>query len=230
MEVTPEKFLNYLPVTVITNLLFVSKLTREVTLKKFKDIFHLSTGYTSEKHWFSIIQKAAHDICEVVMNEKFFDPVFFNYHFDYEFKLLALVEKFKINLSLFSVFMYFLRCIRSCEKVHTAPTYCKVCSRVVDFHFNSRNHFRNIHVTSEGTTLIRLSSHAICDLHVFMSNADDHFKFFKVKDDFCSYFALFLYPEEIFAAFASILIRIYVNVCLNFFNDLDLNITDEHKY
>ena len=85
-------------------------------------------------------------------------------------------------------------------------------------------------MTSEGTTLIRLSSHAICDLHVFMSNADDHFKFFKVKDDFCSYFALFSYPEEIFAAFASILIRIYVNVCLNFFNDLDLNITDEHKY
>ena len=63
MEVMPEKFLNYLPVTVITNLLFVSKLTRQVILKKFKDIYHLSTGFTSEKHWFSIIQKAAFDIC-----------------------------------------------------------------------------------------------------------------------------------------------------------------------
>ena len=82
MEVMPEKFLNYLPVTVITNLLFVSKLSRQVIFKKFKDIFHLSTGFTSEKHWFSIIQKAAYDICEVVMNEKFFDPVFFNYHED----------------------------------------------------------------------------------------------------------------------------------------------------
>ena len=87
------------------------------------------------------------------MSEKFFDPVFLNYHFDYENRLLALVEKFKINLSLFSVFMYFLRCIRFCERVHTTPTYCKVCSRVVDFHFNSGTHFRNIHVTSEGTTL-----------------------------------------------------------------------------
>ena len=163
------------------------------------------------------------------MNEKFFDPVFFNYHFDYENRLLDLVKKFKINLSLFSVFMHFLRCIRSCERVHTAPTYCKVCSRVVDFHFNSRTHFRNIHVTSEGTTLLRLSSDTVCDLDVFVSNADDYFKFFKVKDDFCTYFALFSYPEEIFAAFSSILIRIYVNVCFKFFNDLDLNIAHERK-
>ena len=225
----PEKFLNYLPVTVITNLLFVSKLSRQVIFKKFKDIFHLSTGFTSEKHWFSIIQKAAYDICEVVMNEKFFDPVFFNYHFDYEDRLLDLVENFKINLSLFSVFMHFLRCIRSCERVHTTPSYCKVCSRVVDFHFNSGTHFRNIHVTSEGTTLLRLSSDTVCDLDVFVSKADDYFKFFKVKDDFCTYFALFSYPEEIFAAFSSILIRIYVNVCFKFFNDLDLNIAHERK-
>ena len=60
-----------------------------------------------------------------------------------------------------------------------------------------------------------------------MSNAEEYFKFFNIKDNFCSYFALFHYPEEIFAAFSSILIRIYVNVCLNFFNDLDLNIQDE---
>ena len=50
MEVMPEKILNYLPVAVITNLLFVSKLTRQVIFKKFKDIYHLITGFTSEKH------------------------------------------------------------------------------------------------------------------------------------------------------------------------------------
>ena len=33
MEVMPEKFLNYLPVTVTTNLLFISKLTRQVFFK-----------------------------------------------------------------------------------------------------------------------------------------------------------------------------------------------------
>ena len=76
MEVMPEKFLNYLPVTVICNLLFVSRLSRKVILKKFKNVFDVSTGFTSEKRWFSVIQKAAYDIYEVVMNEKFFDPVF----------------------------------------------------------------------------------------------------------------------------------------------------------
>ena len=50
MEVVPEKFLNYLPVTVISNLLFVSRLSRQVILKKIKDVFHFSTGFTSGKH------------------------------------------------------------------------------------------------------------------------------------------------------------------------------------
>ena len=77
MEVMPETFLNYLPVTVICNLLFVSRLSRQVILKNFKNVFDFSTGFTSEKHWFSIIQKAAYDICEIVMNEKVFGPVFF---------------------------------------------------------------------------------------------------------------------------------------------------------
>ena len=77
-EVMSEKFLNYLPVTVINNLLFVSMYTRQVIFKKFKDIYYLSTGFTSEKHWYSIVQKTAQDLCEVVLNEKFFDPVFFS--------------------------------------------------------------------------------------------------------------------------------------------------------
>ena len=163
------------------------------------------------------------------MNKKFFDPVFFNYYFDYEEKVCALLEKFKINLSLFSVFMHFLKCIRSCERVPNSPTCCKVCSRVVDFHFNSRNSFRNINVTSEGTTLLGLSSDQVCNLDVFVPNADDYFRFFNIQDDFCSYFALFHYPEDIFAAFSSILIRIYVNFSLKSFNDLNLNINDERK-
>ena len=77
IELMPEKFLNYLPVTVISNLLFVSMYTRQAILKKFKDIYYLSADFTSEKNWFSIVEKAAYDICEVVMNEKLFDPVFF---------------------------------------------------------------------------------------------------------------------------------------------------------
>ena len=72
----PKKFLNYLPVTVINNL-FVSMYTRQFIFKKFKDIYYLSTGFTSEKHWYSVVQKTAHELCELVLNEKCFDPTFF---------------------------------------------------------------------------------------------------------------------------------------------------------
>ena len=126
--------------------------------------------------------------------------LFFNYHFDYEDRVCTLLEKFKTHLSLFLVCMHFLRCIRPCERVPNSPTYCKVCLRVADFHFNCRSSFRNIHVTSDGTTLLGLGSDQVCDLDVFVSNADDYFKFLKVQNDFCSYFALFSYPEEIFGA------------------------------
>ena len=217
IEVMPEKFLNYLPVAIINNLLFVSMYTRQVIFKKFKDIYCLSTGFTSAKHCYSIVQKTAQQ------------SSFFKYHFDYEDRVCALLEKFKTHLSLFSVCMYFLRCIRSCERAPNSPSYCKVCSRVQDFHFNCRSSFQNIQVTSLGTTLLGLGCDQICDLDVFVSNADVYFKFFKVKDDFCSYFARFSYPEEIFAAFSSILIRIYVNVLLKFFAELELNTFDEKK-
>ena len=79
-------------------------------------------------------------------------------------------------------------------------------------------------MTSYGSSLLGLNSDTVCDLDVF-----DYFKFFQVKDDFCCYFALFSYPEDIFAAFSSILIRTYINVSIKIFNDLDVNITDEKK-
>ena len=77
--------------------------------------------------------------------------------------------------------------------------------------------------------MLGLDSDQFCDLDVFVSNADDYFKFFNLKNDFCCYFALFSYPEEVFAAFSSILIRIYVNICLKFFSHLDLNVYDEQR-
>ena len=68
-------------------------------------------------------------------------------------------------------------------------------------------YFRNIQVTSYGSSLLGLNSDTVCDLDVF-----DYFKFFQVKDDFCCYFALFSYSEDIFAAFSSILIRNFLMI------------------
>ena len=72
IEVMPQKFLNYLSVTVISNLLFVSMYTWQFIFKKFKNIYHFSTGFASEKHWHSILGKSVYDLIEVIFNEKFF--------------------------------------------------------------------------------------------------------------------------------------------------------------
>ena len=119
--------------------------------------------------------------------------------------------------------MHFLKCIRR------SPSYCKLCSRMQDYNLNCKGSFRNIQVTSAGTSLLGLGSDQISDLDVFVSNADDYFKYFNLKNDFCTYFAFFSYPEEIFATFSSVLMRIYVNLCLKFFSYLDLNKNDERK-
>ena len=141
IEVMFQNFLNYLSVTVISNLLFVSTYTRNFILKKFNNIYYLSTGFTSEKHWYSILKKSTHDLIEVFFNEKFFDPVFFSYHFDYDENCSALLREFTRHLSLFSVSMHFLRCIRSYDKVIGSPSYCKLCSRVRDFDFKCKDLF-----------------------------------------------------------------------------------------
>ena len=108
-----------------------------------------------------------------------------------------MLKEFKGHLSLFSVIMHMLICVRSCEKITVSPTYCKLGSRVQDFTFNCKSSFQNIQVTSYGSTLLRVDSDYICNLDVFVSNADDYFKFFNLKNAHCSYFALFSYPEEI---------------------------------
>ena len=139
IEVMFQNFLNYLSVTVISNLLFVSTYTRNFILKKFNNIYYLSTGFTSEKHWYSILKKSTHDLIEVFFNEKFFDPVFFSYHFDYDENCSALLREFTRHLSLFSVSMHFLRC--KDDKVIGSPSYCKLCSRVRDFDFKCKDLF-----------------------------------------------------------------------------------------
>ena len=107
---TPQKFLNYLPVKVIINLIFVSTYTRTLILKK--DIYYLSDGFTSDEHWFSILKKSANNLNEITFNESYFDSTYFDYYFDYEKKFSGLLKQFR-HLSLFFVSLHILRCLRS---------------------------------------------------------------------------------------------------------------------
>ena len=77
--------------------------------------------------------------------------------------------------------------------------------------------------------MLGLNSNFLCDIDVFVSNAAAYHKFFKVVSRFCGSFALFSYPENVFAAFSSILMRIYVNVSFKVFSFLDLSLFDRAR-
>ena len=184
-------------------------------LKKFKGIYYLSDGFTSDEHWFSILKKSANNLNEIIFNAKYFDSTFFDWYFDYEENFSGLLKQFR-HLSLFSVSLHFLRCVRSCEKVFGLPPHCKLCSRVRDFDFVSRDTYEDLMITSYGS-LLGLSFHERIDLDVFLSNADDYFIFFITPNKNFLFFQNFTYTQDIFAAFSSILIRTYLNICFGFF-------------
>ena len=57
-------------------------------------------------------------------------------------------------------------------------------------------------IEKDGSTLLGLQSDMIIDLDMFVSKADDYFKYFKLKDQKCSFYKEFRYIDDIFAAFS----------------------------
>ena len=61
--------------------------------------------------------------------------------FDFEYYVLKL-RKVKRHLSLFSICLHFMRCVRSCENLRKIK-YCFYCSRVRMTNFYSASNFYN---------------------------------------------------------------------------------------
>ena len=77
IEVMSERLISYLAVRDIINLSFVSKSFKNLILKHFSNIYNISNGLTSAKHWFFIVRKICFDLTQSIYNEEFFDSVFF---------------------------------------------------------------------------------------------------------------------------------------------------------
>ena len=103
------------------------------------------------------------------MCQEYFDENFLNY-FDFDENYSGLLKEFW-HLSLFSVFLHFLKCIKSCENMWNIPVYCKLCSRVPDHTFVPCNCYGNLLIIFGSSVLDLPTDHRI-DLDVFLSNAD----------------------------------------------------------
>ena len=121
----------------------------------------------------------------------------------------------------------------SCDKVQKYPSHCILCSRIEDYRHPFESSFEAIKIERNDSTLLGLQSDMIIDLDVFVSKADDYFKYFTLnkKDQKCSFYQELRYIDDIFAAFSSILIRIYLQLSISIFSKFFsyLNKSDEYK-
>ena len=119
----------------------------------------------------------------------------------------------KRNLSLFSIILHFIRCMRSCNNLQKYPSHCILCSRIEGQNWHPfESSFEVIQIEKNDCTLLGLDRGSIIDLDVFASKADDYFKYFKLKESKCSFYQEFRYIDDIFAAFSSHLIRMYLSL------------------
>ena len=164
----PNLLISYLSVKDVINLFHVSNIYRQTILKKFPQIYNISTGFCSADQWYSVIQKLCFYLTEDLLCKQYFDQNFFNYHFDFDENYSGLLKEFR-HLSLFSICLHFLRCIKSCD-MWNIP-YCKLCSSVSDYTFAPCNFYGNLLITFGSSVLDLTADHRI-DLDVFLSNAD----------------------------------------------------------
>ena len=168
----------------IINLCFVSKFYRNVILKVFNRVYFISTGFCSTLQWFKFLKKSCFALVDEIQCSNWNLDLF-----DYE-KLLK--KEFR-QMSLFSICLHFLRCVRSCDK---QKGYCQLCSRVREKFFMECNAFQSLCLTSYGTYL-GLENHNRVDLDVFLSQEVPY----TFNSNKCCNFQFFKYPQELFACF-----------------------------
>ena len=198
---------------------YVSKYFRKLVLKEFSKIYEISTGFCSVKHWPNLIKRNVSELINDIHGE-----LFHTLAFDFEKNYDNLIKKFR-HMSLLSVCLHFLRCKRSCEK---KSDFCKVCSRVRENTFYEYNAFLNLKLNVED--YLNINSSEQIDLDVFLT-----------KPAFFTYctcdaigrnysdFEVFNHARDLFAAFCSVLVRMYLNYTTAYFLDLQVSLSDQKK-
>ena len=94
----------------------------------------------------------------------------------------------------------FFSCVRSCDK---KSHYCKICSRVRDYHFVKTNAYGNLMVCFSTKILDLTTSHRI-DLDVLLLNAEYNLGFYIKDNGLYTFFQTFDYAQDFFAALSGV--------------------------
>ena len=122
--------------------------------------------------------------------------------------------------------MHFLRCRRFCEKL---SGFCKICLRVRENTFYKYNAFLSLKVSSNTDDYLNISSSERIDLDVFLTKPAYFPYYFTETSGKCSDFEVISFAPDLFAAFCSVLVGMYLNIRTEYFLDLisQLNLSDE---
>ena len=161
---------------------------------------------------------------ENIHNQSFFDEKFFNYNFDFGENYFKLLKEFK-QMSLFSIYLHFLRCTRSCDK---KSNYCTVSSRVREKFFLDCNAFSDLAVCAYGTYLHMNNIHHV-NLDVFLLNNEGNLINYTEHNENCQFFQKFDFPQQLLAAFSSVFVRMYLNCTIKSLSNLlcQVSLSDE---
>ena len=216
------RILLYLNAKDLITLCYVSKYFKKLVLKQFNKHYDISTGFCAVSFWAKKFEENVFKLIEAIHSE-----LFDTFAFDFEENYDKLIKKSR-RLSLFSVCLHFLRCRRSCEKLSAC---CKMCSRVRENTFYEYNAFLSLKVRSNTEDNLNISSLERADLDVFLTKLAHFPYYFTEPSDKCSDFEVISFAQDLFAAFSSVLVRMYLNIATEYFSDLisQLNLSDEKR-
>ena len=177
--------------------------------------FFISNGFCLSEQWFNLINKNCFALIEKNHNQSFFDETFFRNNFDFEENHFKLLKEFK-QMSLFSICLYFLRCTRSCDK---KSNYCRACSRVPEIFFLDCNAISDLAVCTYGTYLHMNNFHRV-NLDAFLLNIERNLIDDAENNENCQFFQKVDFPQELFTAFSSVFIRMYLNCTIKSLSNL----------
>ena len=102
----PNLFISYLSVEDIINLCHVSRIYRQLILKKFGQIYYMSTGFCSAEKWFLVARKICLNLVEEIFNQRLFDETFFNFILIL-MKIISSYKKIQTFIFVFYLFAFF---------------------------------------------------------------------------------------------------------------------------
>ena len=118
-----------------------------------------------------------------------------------------------------------MRCHRSCKTKFAR--YCKICSRVRDNTFFKSNDFLGIQLCEEDGYLYSTEERA--DLNVFLSHPACFSYAVCESCGTCNERQVFSHTQGLIMAFCSVLVKMYLNIVINYFSTLISQISLVHE-